>query len=317
VLRRVDALPPAEGDAARSRASARAKGFLTLGLWAMQRGDIAEARTTLTEAVTIERQLSEPFMLALALGLLATASLLIGDPVGMRSAAEESAALFNRGMDEEHWWRAITLPILAHIARDAGDQAAYQHYHDEAHRILAGIDHPMVIPILLQMGVDARMTGDLAEARLYLQDGIKLAQRMKSRLFEAILQSELVHVAWQAGDLRTAKDGYRQMIVRWRDLGSRAVVANQLECLAFVARAEGQPERAVRLLGAADALRELINTPIAKFEHPEYEREMAALRAQMDAEAFAAAWAEGRAMTLEQAVSYAIEQTEQVAPAAA
>ena len=43
-------------------------------------------------------------------------------------------------------------------------------------------------------------------------------------------------------------------------------------------------------------------------ERAEYEREVNNLRANMDAATFAKAWAEGRAMTMEQAVEYALKE---------
>jgi predicted ATPase/class 3 adenylate cyclase len=306
IMDRVAALPPAEGEAARRRAGTRAKGFILLGMLALMRGDYAAIREMANEAVTLERGLSDPFMLAQALGLLASTTGYFGDTAAMRDVIQESTALFRAR--EDHWWAALTLPFRVRLADEEGDQAARRCYHEEAQRVVANIDHPLLLPGLLALGAEARLMGDLELARSYYQQGFRLAQRMKSRFFEAALQSELVHVARQAGEFGAAKAGYRQMIVKWRDLGMRAAVANQLECLAFIARAEDQPARAARLLGAAEALRELIHIPMADYERPEYEREVAALRAQMDAAAFGAAWAEGRAMTLDQAVAYALQE---------
>ncbi len=73
--------------------------------------------------------------------------------------------------------------------------------------------------------------------------------------------------------------------------------------LAGVASAQGQAARAARLFGAAGG----DPPPIPAHRH-EWERNMAAVRAQLDEEAFAAAWAEGRAMALEQAIAYALRQ---------
>lgn len=98
-----------------------------------------------------------------------------------------------------------------------------------------------------------------------------------------------------------------QTIKIWQDLGHRAAVANQFECFAYIARAEGQFEVAARLLGAAESLRELIKSDMAPYERPEYEQEVAALREQMDAISFVASWKRGRAMTMDRGVEYALE----------
>jgi hypothetical protein len=67
-----------------------------------------------------------------------------------------------------------------------------------------------------------------------------------------------------------------------------------------------QEYQAARLLGAAEALRESINSHMTDDERVEYDREVSALRAQMAETAFVSAWAEGRAMTMEQAIAEAL-----------
>jgi hypothetical protein len=65
----------------------------------------------------------------------------------------------------------------------------------------------------------------------------------------------------------------------------------------------------VRLCGAAEALREVIGSPIPAPERLIYERTIAALRAQLDEITFAAMWAEGQAMTPEQVIAFALTAT--------
>ena len=70
--------------------------------------------------------------------------------------------------------------------------------------------------------------------------------------------------------------------------------------LAHIAVARGQPLDAARLFGAAEVLRERIGFPIQASYATEYAHAVAAARAQWDADAFARAWAEGRAWTVEE-----------------
>ena len=51
----------------------------------------------------------------------------------------------------------------------------------------------------------------------------------------------------------------------------------------------------------------LAHTDLLPFDRDQSERNPAALRTQLDPAAFDAAWAEGRAMTMEQAVAYALD----------
>jgi hypothetical protein len=77
--------------------------------------------------------------------------------------------------------------------------------------------------------------------------------------------------------------------------------------LARVTAARRQPQRAARLFRAAEELREASGHPLPPVMRAEYERNVAAARAQLGEEAFAAAWAAGRAMTVEQAIAYALD----------
>ena len=79
--------------------------------------------------------------------------------------------------------------------------------------------------------------------------------------------------------------------------------------MAWLAVAEGQPARAARLGGAAEALREALGAALHPVLHPGHDQAVQAMRAALGEEAFAAAWAEGQALPLEEAVALALEET--------
>jgi hypothetical protein len=74
-----------------------------------------------------------------------------------------------------------------------------------------------------------------------------------------------------------------------------------------VTSGQGQPKRAARLFGAVAAVYEGLGDQ-SMVHQRELERDVAAARAQLDEATWAAAWAAGRAMTLEQAIVYALEK---------
>jgi hypothetical protein len=78
------------------------------------------------------------------------------------------------------------------------------------------------------------------------------------------------------------------------------------EGLAGAAAGRGHYERAARLIGAAEASREALGRDRSAFEQSAHDRRVASTLAGLGGTAFAAAWAEGRAMTLEQAIEYAL-----------
>jgi DNA-binding CsgD family transcriptional regulator len=99
-------------------------------------------------------------------------------------------------------------------------------------------------------------------------------------------------------------------------MGDKEGIASSLEGLAGVAQGQGQPLSAARLYGAAAALRNAIGAPLPPTDRVSYERMVDNLRVQLDAATFEAAWAEGQAFTLEQAIAAAeqVNVREQIPP---
>jgi tetratricopeptide (TPR) repeat protein len=151
-----------------------------------------------------------------------------------------------------------------------------------------------------------RFNGNFENARESLQQCLSYLPQIKSKRNDAMIYSELAHVERQAGRWQKALEGYQDTILRWKDLGHHPAVANQLECFAFIARVQDQPQRAARLLGAAEALREACGAPMTDYERAEYNSEIAALHRQLDQPNFESEWAAGRQMKLDQAIEYAI-----------
>jgi hypothetical protein len=93
-----------------------------------------------------------------------------------------------------------------------------------------------------------------------------------------------------------------------RDYGNRTLIAHLLEGFSGLAAAVGQHERAVRLGGAADALREADGAS-HKAWLPIVERWLAVSREALGADAASAAWAAGRSLPLERALEEAENTT--------
>jgi hypothetical protein len=121
-------------------------------------------------------------------------------------------------------------------------------------------------------------------------------------------QSDVAHAARQLGNFEEALALYRETIQEWQEIGHRGAVAHQLECFAFIAKAKEEGERAVKLMSAAEALRDASNSPRTPQESIEYDRELAGLRAGMDEKTFVSLWAEGHSMNMEQAIEYALTE---------
>jgi hypothetical protein len=77
--------------------------------------------------------------------------------------------------------------------------------------------------------------------------------------------------------------------------------------LAALAAVEDQPDRSVRLSGAAESLREAIGAALPTVDQQERDDRLTALRGKLGSGAYGAAWEEGRAMPLEQATRDALK----------
>jgi len=120
-----------------------------------------------------------------------------------------------------------------------------------------------------------------------------------------MIKSDLAHILRHEGNYPEAIASYRETIMEWQRMGHRSAVAHQLECLAFIAKALGQEEKATKLLGAAEALRQRIEIDMTPPEREEYDNEVADLKANMNEKEFASLWAEGRFMTMDEAIELA------------
>jgi hypothetical protein len=140
---------------------------------------------------------------------------------------------------------------------------------------------------------------------------LDLHRQMGDHLSVTGHQSAMGHVARQMGNYKEALTLYRETLPDWQNMGHRGAVAHQLECFAFIAIAQEQGERAVKLMSAAEALREASSSARTPQEQIEYERELAGLRAGMDDSNFDALWAVGQSMNMEQAVDFAMGETDE------
>ncbi len=112
------------------------------------------------------------------------------------------------------------------------------------------------------------------------------------------------------GEFDEAYGIYREVIPGWKDLGHRAAIAHELECIAYIMIRREEPERAAGLFGAAEALREVIDTAMTSVEKTEYDKEVIVLRTGMDEKDFNEAWRKGRGMSMDEAIELALRDND-------
>jgi DNA-binding CsgD family transcriptional regulator len=132
---------------------------------------------------------------------------------------------------------------------------------------------------------------------------VALFKEMRQRHGTTVSLYALAQVVGASGDDTRSQSLYEEGIAVARKEGNRQTIAFGLEGLARVVAAQGEVSWAARLWGAAETLRETIGAPVPPVERPAYESSVTAARAQLGEKPFAAAWAEGRLMTPDQALA--------------
>ena len=156
---------------------------------------------------------------------------------------------------------------------------------------------------LAQARALAQAAGDRRAAALYTES-LALASELGDRDQLALCLNNLGDIAWKRGELSQAEALLRDALTVFWELGDPRRCAMVLHSLAETASAAGQGERAARLFGAATALRETIGSP----QLPKKQAELAQAAALGEA-AWSAAFAAGKALSLEQAIVEGLETT--------
>jgi tetratricopeptide (TPR) repeat protein len=230
-----------------------------------------------------------------------------GDHTAAQSLYAQALTLAREAGDK--WSIAFALDGLGAQATSQGDYDRASAFSEQSLALSREIGDDWLSGItLINMGELARLRGEDTRATRLYEESLALLRRVGDRLFVAIALDDLGQVAQDQRRYDQARSIHAESLELCRELGSQRSIALCLEKLAGVAGAQGQPERAARLLGAAEALRQASQAPMGAPDRADYEHFVAAARAGLDEASFAAAWAQGRAMTLEQAVTYALEE---------
>jgi hypothetical protein len=306
-LKRAEKMPQPEGEAGLLWKRTVAEAWQTRAMLAYSQGDNVRASASAARAAELARELGDKRLLAIVLGFQASSLMFTGESAAVLGLLEEAVAAGRESGDK--FARGLPLGLYGQAMVILGGDAALAHQHGEEGVALVqeSGDRWSSTMALLGMAMTATFLEDYAEARARFSTLGPRFGELGDRHRLNMVKSELAHLDRYEGKLHEAEAAYRETILEWKGLGHRAAIAHQLECFASIAKAREDGGRAARLYGAAEALRQKIAIPMTPKEKTEYEGQIANLRAGMDEKAFASAWAEGQAMSMEQAIAYALE----------
>ena len=196
------------------------------------------------------------------------------------------------------------LTNLGLVATDKGDLAGAAARYTESLALARELgDQRGMATVLNNLGYVASVRGDLEEAAARYADSLTLARQIDDREQIALCLNNLGNIARERGEVDQAEVLGREALTLYWELGNPSRCMMALESLAVVRRGE----QSARLLGAVAALRETIGASLSEQGD---EQAVAGARVALGEETWAAAFAAGKALSLEQAIAEALRETD-------
>jgi predicted ATPase/class 3 adenylate cyclase len=291
---------------AQGRTAARAKLLARAAELAYRQSDYPATLSLAGESLAICREVADKPGIASALIKLGNAATEGGDYATASRFLEEALKIWRELEDKHGTARAFI--SLGWAALRSGDYHLANARLEKALALSRELGDTRSIGFELSgLGEVALRQGNYVRAKRLVEESLGLRRQLSNKWGVGVSLGTLGWVAMREGDWNRAVARLGESLEVRREIGDMGGSAWCLERLAEIVLAQGQAEKAVRLFGAAAALRASIGSVIDPVDQPEYESRRTSLRAELCEERFAAAWDEGRAMTLERAVTYALE----------
>ena len=271
-------------------------------------GHISEGRLWMEEALSNEPQMPASSRATL-LFVAATLGQAIGDFESTQEMINESMRIYGSlGDDMGYYYASGTAGLIAVGQGRHEDGLALM--EESGQRRLEMGD---LWPASAMFGFSATIAlglGDGPRARRLAEQALSLGREVGARELIVGALPTLATTARSDGDLSPAERLFEEGLVLSAEIGDRTNAAYYLEALAEISTEMNNPVRAARLWGAAADLLETIE--VIAYPHAAdrtlYDRQSATVRRKLGERAWEEATEEGRAMTLEEAVSYALER---------
>ncbi len=198
---------------------------------------------------------------------------------------------------------------LGRLSRSQGDYQQAAVHIEQQLTIYRQLDNPsMVAEALFELGRVALAQGEREQATQRFEEMLTISHEIggKDKFLTANALWGLGQAAQARKDFAAAHALHRDALEIRHGLNEKSTLADSLDALAVVAAGQRRFQRATRLFGAGEKLYELIRFQLSPYERDLHDHALAAARADMGEAGFEAAFAEGRAMTLDRAVEYAL-----------
>jgi predicted ATPase len=299
---------------------ARARALHQAGHVAMRLADRPAALRYFEECRALRRQQGVLQEDPGQLQCLAALALNVGDCARAAALLHESLDIYREfeeaGREFDRHGQAWALDMLGCVACCEEDLQAAHSYYEQGLALFRELDSETgIASTLLGLGRVAMRQGAHSPARARLHESLTLFRDVKVKHSAVEVLNSLAWICWHEGDFAMARAHLLEALVLCRETARAGETGDTLISAGHVVQRQGNPAQAARYFGAADALRAAIGLGIAPVERAEWEESITAARAALGEAAFAAAWAEGERMTLEEAINLALEDLGDAPPA--
>ena len=283
----------------------QARAYETAGQLAQSQGDLRHADVFFDRALALYQQLDDKAGLARTLNGMAISARYRDDAEDSRTRIQ--AALVVAREANEMASIADALRHQAACARDDGDFVTARTLNQECIAILRSLEDKTRLAVALHGAAWTFLfQADHAAARPLLEESVALFREVGDRHGLPLALGALGHVALAEEDHARARALIGEALRMNHQAVQKQGIAYRLEGLGQLAEAQGQPRRAVRLFAAAEGLREAIGATSVPLFQAQVDRYVASARRTLGLGPFVAEWTAGRALTLDEAVAYAL-----------
>ena len=268
-------------------------------------GQVELSQQLLLESLTLARSLEDKS--EIAAGLLALADKEI-DYEQALIYLQESESLFREVGDLIGLGRTLT--ELGNLAMWQGDLKLAQANLEESISIQESLDSRGTAWTLNVLGMLYAHLGDYASAQSSLENAILICEQTDHPAAKDWAFVFLGYVYLRSGRLVESKQLLSKSYQNFKKINEYTGIIYSLEGLASLAVQHAQAEKGVRLFAWADVRRRKINDPRPSIEQADVDRDIALILEMIDEETYAAAYADGAAMTLEQMTAYVLGDEE-------
>jgi len=276
-----------------------------LGFVAHHQGNYDAARSFHEESLCLGRELEDKRGIAFAQTNLGWAMQRQGLYEPARALLEEATDLFKQLGDKQ--LLAFSCYRLAEVLYDQGNSRRATALLEESVTTCReiGAKYSLAVALCI-LGNVTRDQGDQQRSVTLLDESLNTFQEIGDKYGVASALCTLANLSYDQGQYKRALSVFKESLTIRGEIGDKHGIAECLEGLARVSMAENQFERAIQLFEGAATQREGLNIQPAASRREQSERNKALARDMQEDAAFASACEQGRAMTLEQAIAFAL-----------